>query len=348
LQNALFGEFFAQRKSKGVGQQVLKRMSKDLARFFKDFFGIEPGRRQRGKNTFPTFEEVLGIVELALQRSESFRGYGLSATSPRLQTLRENLIFLICIILARRLQHKGTLHGRLLNSLNAAGELQSTKFISLNYDILIDNALTDARKKFDYDLDYGVHFANFDRVAAGEDDWQEPRRDRSLQLFKLHGSLNWLYCPTCVGLTLTPKRKGAIELIYSPEDARCEVCTTAAVPIVIPPTFFKVMSNIYLQQIWRGAERALMEADRIIFCGYSLPDADVHLKYMFKRVEVNRVSTPEVFVINNHKGKRAAQKREEEARYIRLFNDPKKIHYTRLSFERFCARGTRALLRLGA
>jgi len=64
---------------------------------------------------------------------------------------------------------------------------------------------------------------------------------------------------------------------------------------------------------------------------------------MLKRVEVNRASTPDVFVINDHKKKRLAQKREEEARYRRLFNDPNKIHYTRLSFERFSAHGTHAL-----
>jgi hypothetical protein len=48
------------------------------------------------------------------------------------------------------------------------------------------------------------------------------------------------------------------------------------------------MSNFHLQTIWRSAEQDLAAAKQIVFCGYSLPDADLHLKYLFKRVEMKR------------------------------------------------------------
>jgi hypothetical protein len=59
-------------------------------------------------------------------------------------------------------------------------------------------------------------------------------------------------------------------------------------PIIIPPSFFKAMSNYHLLRIWKKAETLLREAKQIIFCGYSFPDADLHIKYLLKRVEVNK------------------------------------------------------------
>ena len=99
------------------------------------------------------------------------------------------------------------------------------------------------------------------------------------------------------------------------------------------------MADFHLQQIWHRAEAALVEAEKIFFCGYSLPDADMHIRYLLKRTEVNRGSTPDVFVIGNHKGKTESAKSPEAARYKRLFRDPSKIIYTKLSFEDFADRG---------
>jgi len=108
------------------------------------------------------------------------------------------------------------------------------------------------------------------------------------------------------------------------------------VPIVIPPTYFKALSNLYLREIWHAAEQALMECDRIIFCAYSFPDADVHIRYLLKRVEVNRQRTPDVYIVNEHTGKKEADRQVEKDRYIRFFKDKRKVHWTPLSFEDFC------------
>ena len=36
----------------------------------------------------------------------------------------------------------------------------------------------------------------------------------------------------------------------------------------------------------------------IFFCGYSLPDADIQIKYLLKRAQINRDSDLHVFVAN--------------------------------------------------
>lgn len=173
----------------------------------------------------------------------------------------------------------------------------------------------------------------------GEWRWHKPRQNRTINLFKLHGSLNWLYCPTCISLTITPKEKSVSTMAEEP--IPCQTCQTQMIPIIIPPTFFKVMSNHFLQQIWREAEQALMVTKRIVFCGYSFPDADVHIKYLLKRVEVNRGTTPEIYVVNNHDGKGDNIKEQEKERYERFFSDKRKVRYLEMSFQQFCQNGIR-------
>ena len=322
-QNKLFKDYF----SNGPHQDAI---SDNLSQFFKDFFGIDTVQDISGIE-FPTFEEILGILELAINRGESFKDYPLIPQDPKLQNIREQIIFLIAKILKEKLQSGRQFHDRLISRLSNESRLQHTAFISLNYDILIDNAITDIHNQID--LDYGIPFTNFGR----NNDWHKPRSNRSINLFKLHGSLNWLYCPTCISITITPKEKSVSTIVETP--IPCRSCRTNTIPIIIPPTFFKVMSNYFLRQIWRKAEEALSKANRIIFCGYSFPDADIHIKYLLKRVEVNRGATPEIYVFNNYNGKNAETKDQEKKRYERFFSTKQKVKYLEKSFEDFCNSG---------
>ncbi len=343
LQGALFNDYFGL-NLKAHTSPLIATMDAELREFFSEFFGIRGPVARRAKKRYPTFEEALGIIELALKRAESFQGYPATAAIPRLQRIREYLILLIAVLLKDRLEHREPIHHRaLLSALHQGRELDHTTFVSFNYEILLDHVLTEARHLYDRDLDYGIEFANYEFASATPDDWDRPRAGRALSLLKLHGSLNWLHCPTCAVPTITPKDKGVTRLLEDPRSARCRRCGTTAVPMIIPPTYFKMMESLQLRQIWWRAEQALMAADRIVFCGYSLPDADMHVKYLLKRAEVNRPTPPTVFVVNNHPKKKAAEKKEEEQRYLRLFNEPSSVHYTTLSFEAFAKSGMASL-----
>jgi len=301
-----------------------KEMDRELKQFFQAFYNIDVARIGKG-TIFPTFEEVLGALELALQREENFKVAGTVWDQYRIRRCREYVVTLICIILAAKLGPEPTgapnHHSKLIKAIPAG---ETTCFISLNYDLLIDNAIRVANRT----PEYGTEFANaIDRTGEG------------VGLYKLHGSLNWLRCPTCGSLTHTGSSKGASYPIE--RRARCQTrnCNAETIPIVVPPTFFKVMSDFHLEQVWHRAELALLEAEKIFFCGYSLPDADMHIRYLLKKVEVNRGSTPEVFIVSNHKKKKQAEKKTECARFKRLFRLPSKVVYTSLSFEQFALLG---------
>jgi hypothetical protein len=51
------------------------------------------------------------------------------------------------------------------------------------------------------------------------------------------------------------------------------------------------LNNAFLSAIWNRTDVALCKIKHIIFCGYSFPDADLHIKYLLKRVQTNRNDT---------------------------------------------------------
>ena len=328
LQKELFMEFFERQTSKEKAEtsskektQEKKEQERKIINFFKDFWGINRNNYQ--KVEFPTFEECLGVLDLAYLRRESFKGY----TEEDIEEVRNALKFLVGKILNEKLREKRTHHEKLVKRLEKEGKLEQTAFISLNYDILIDNCLM----RLGFHPDYGIAFANSKR----------PNKNKSVLLLKIHGSLNWLYCPTCNQMKLTLKKekkgavvtnKGAVEAFY--ESKKCQVCNTPMKPVIVPPTFYKEMSNPFIQEIFLKADKVLREAERIYICGYSFPDADMHIKYLFKRAEIFRGETPEIFVINKPK-----DDSPEKKQFMRFFKDKKKVHYTDLAFEEFSERG---------
>lgn len=321
IQSALLREYFAYCRS---GEHLAPRNGPDgdLSGFFRQFFGLDVATGDLAGVEFPTFEEVLGVLELADSERESFRsltGIEEDDQAASLRRVHDDLVFSIAEVLHHKLQRASPIHLRLIESLSTHGSLQRIAFVSLNYDIIIDNALHQSGRP-----DYG-----FELVGESHPSAQSPC------LLKVHGSLNWLFCPTCRDIQLTPMEKGVLRIRLEPETARCHACRTLRKPIVIPPTFFKVLSNLQLRTVWNVAEQAFVKAAKWIFCGYSFPDADIHLRYMLKRAEQRRDEPPQVFIANHHEGKEASAGSLEKARYRRFFADKEKVHFTDVSFQEF-------------
>ncbi len=330
-QNTLFRDYFI--KIQGYHQQG--DMERELATFFLSMFHIDVDNSDLMSISFPTFEEALGILDLAERRKETFKDFDLeniAVNSNRIRFIRQYLIMLMAKIIDEKLLASKGIHATLVDNLKSSNLLKDTVFVSTNYDILIDNALTALYP--DIMLDYGVDFTNFNEPNG----WIKPD-DNATRLYKIHGSLNWLYCPTCNHLTLTPKEKGVIRLLTNPRDALCPDCESLIIPIIVPPTYFKDMSNVFLSTIWNKAEHALRNVDHIIFCGYSFPDADIHIKYLIKRIQTNRVRRNlKISVFNYHKGKKTAIINEEKERYSRFLGP---IKYQKKSFEEFANNPTK-------
>ena len=133
----------------------------------------------------------------------------------------------------------------------------------------------------------------------------------------------------------TPKK--VTDVFYY--ENHCKSCKTPLEPIIIPPTFVKVMKNPFIQQIFTLTDKILRKCDDIFICGYSFPVTDLHIKYLLKRAERYNERTPKIYVINEHQGKDEYKKVEEEERYKRFFKEKTNVVYTKKSFEEFCKSG---------
>lgn len=271
-----------------------------LQDLFKDFWDIDlRSPRHKPNAIYPTLEECLGVLDLAILNSKSFKKYSLEA----IRKARDFIIYLIARVLDEKLVFsESSVHTKLIKRLDNEDTLKSTAFISLNYDILIDNAIMryhnskreDELSHMEIPIEYGIKLNLFDSTAKFMDD--------SIKLLKIHGSMNWLYCPTCNEITLTPFSE-SVSTIVEP-DVNCQTCESSYSPIIVPPTYYKDMSNNHLQNIYWEADNLLRKASKIFFCGYSFPDADMHIKYLFKRMELNQAKKREIYILNFHEEKK--------------------------------------------
>ena len=331
IQNEIFSRYFKYT----LPNHLNSEMNKKLRQFFKEVFNIDVLEDNLDKIDFPTFEEVLGILDMAEQRGEAFKNFGTdtyNGENSSITLLRQYLILLTANAINNASKECHKYHELLLNNLLTSNQLLNTTFISVNYDIHIDNSISKLydKDKFPVMLDYGVDFANFN---FKESKWKKPKGD-VIKLYKIHGSLNWLYCPVCSRLTLTPYEGGVLRILNNQDEATCLNCNEYTIPIIVPPTYFKNMSNVYLSTVWNKAENELMKSDLVVFCGYSFPEADIHIKYMLKRVQTIRNKNPlKIMVVNNHKNKATSALKKEEMRYKRFLGN--NIIFTKASFQDF-------------
>ncbi|MHB1173142.1 MAG: hypothetical protein ACYCZY_11765, partial [Lacisediminihabitans sp.] len=167
--------------------------------------------------------------------------------------------------------------------------LERATVISFNYDTLVEGAVKTAAL---YDADANVtvpwptaiNFTPTGRIdttygEAGQNaDWS------TFRLLKMHGSLNWYWTPgDQSGATIT---RGKLPGTFGHPDTLSEAdrqrWLPGREPFLVPPAALKssYYANPITKEIWRQAFRALKEASRVTFLGYSLPQTDLSVTGM--------------------------------------------------------------------
>lgn len=167
--------------------------------------------------------------------------------------------------------------------------------ISTNWDILLDNSI---KKQIEYDshkgvVDYCCYISSLhddDTIKPGL--WALGKGKYNVKLLKIHGSMNWLSCPKCQRLYVAFYDKIAEYGIY--KNRFCKHCSrnfkenrtvaTALRSNLIMPTFLKDLNNFQIKLIWQNAGVELSEASKVVFIGYSLPQADYELRQLLSRM----------------------------------------------------------------
>jgi len=247
-----------------------------LDRFLIEVFHVPRHPADRSEGDYPSLPLLISLLETAIQRREVMSGWNVEL----LELVRRALQYVIFALLELKLRTlKANYYLKLFQAIHAA----PPTVISLNYDIIADNAFAE---QYGCLPDYACDIAT-ERYRA---------LPRAGLLLEIHGSLNWSYCPQCqrleLGVAASGKTYKVLDEIYhvNPLEERyschgfpCKSCAAPVEPILITPTKLKDYQNIHVKAVWARAEQELNTADRAIIVGYSLPDDDLEVTYLLKR-----------------------------------------------------------------
>lgn len=331
-----------------------------LDEFLVNSFHVPRDRAVRNQGSYPGLPLLLSLIDTAIDRKEPLGPRWVperipegEAQSPRgrrsLTDLRQSLEYIVFALLdykLRRLKHN--YYRDLLKKLYPPGGPEPD-VISLNYDLIADNSLIRLSGKRGRFPDYGCEIS----TTAYNDPPNYYGR-----LLKIHGSLNWLYCPGCHRLDIgvsenevgTVRERGegeerytfkVLDKLYQESKLKekyrctgspCPECSVFVRPVLITPTHKKDYRNPHIARIWHQAERMLRDADHVIFVGYSLPEDDVEVIYLLKRGVIK--PGRRVTVVEYDKKRRRVDNHPVGARYKSLFGE---VEWHNGGFEKYVA-----------
>lgn len=260
--------------------------SRLLRSFMEDVFGFENGRE------IPNLDDVFTCIDIS---TNSGHHLGFKYSPQQLRSIRRYLVYMVYSIIEEKFQYSKSVE-MLLEILIKKN--CSTNFVVLNWDTVLEKYL----KKISpgQDIDYcaeGRTFNAEETIISGN----------KINVIKIHGSCNWLYCDNCRSLfydmhDTVPiiKRAGfmkedfmllkAFSMEYGykrqhyPENCRvCGDCISAHIATFSYRKSFRANS---FPSIWNKAETVLSDSDKWVFIGYSLPESDYEFKHLLKIAEL--------------------------------------------------------------
>jgi len=287
----------------------------DQVPLVSDFFDISFNKvmRHLPENERIKFENILNFRENFLPGSDIEQLFSYidlerylfpQEINRNLNNIRKDLMFVIAKTIEQNIisghsQNYKNFYDRHLHGLD------KPTVITFNWELLADNTFFEQGVHEwlgeNFLIDYG---ADFHRLV-GNTSQNIDREEAPVKLLKLHGSLNWLHCKTCPqnNLFFIPYEK-----IMPGVSIPCPTCNNPLDTIMVPPSFQKIEQGSelsFLSAIWREAETALINADKIVIVGYSFPDDDVHFKHFFRGALVanyKRIPNKDITIeVVNHK-----------------------------------------------
>jgi NAD-dependent SIR2 family protein deacetylase len=288
-------------------------------------------------NIYPQLEAVFGFIDYFIQQNESLN---VKYTTEKIREIKEYLIKIIHYVVNLRTNESSPHYHKFWEIITKIS--QNVSVITLNYDTLLEQAFDFVFKSKLGLIDYCIPLMNYEKLPklSGFNFWVNPRepvkicKDENPQpykILKIHGSLNWKYCNCCNQTLLTPwDRKIDLHrgkfLGYSypgneEYEYQCPIDATEFQTLIMPPSHVKSLQHPVISQLLNEAAREIRATRKIVFIGYSLSDADIHVKALFKK---NISPDTFIFVINTKK------KDSMEMNYKSL---TKNVTFQYLSFE---------------
>ena len=289
---------------------------------------------------------IIKIIDQSSSNAEYIRNFAQFLTDSRLNSDISDPFSIITtnwdIVLLNRFREY---HDKIIEKYSGKkplSEISQSKDIDRKKIALIDYCIyTHALR------DYKNHIPSFKIKCMGY---------KNIKLLNLHGSPIWLICQKCKKIFSPPtydkdKRyeKDALPVIEN-KPGRCPACKESTenfekspktfeyspkaykewngkkgrskdstlYPILIMPTYFKIIQNVHLLDIWQNAAMELQEAKYVVFIGYSLPEAD----YLIRKLLLTNIQKDAEIYFSLHRRNHDSLKiTQTELNYRKLFGN---------------------------
>jgi hypothetical protein len=234
---------------------------------------------------------------------------------------------------------RGTLTKVLRDALDTSARVT---IVTFNHDLLVEDTLAGLPRAYE-----GAWCLWH---AYGGDPWGPPisvasepvfeldcpgNTPHHVHVFKMHGSLNWVFKTSKVYPSSDFIRAGRTLELWNntapaPWTNRVIMPTKSGRgrtrwylwPLVVPPIYEKQgFIHGRLRDVWDEARDALLGADRVVFWGYSFPAADVHARYFFQAVAQTNDALRTPTLINPDPHAHAALWDILRPRHVHHYND---------------------------
>ena len=297
----------------------IQQWIEQLDKFLKEtLFVTEDEKKQY------TLEDIFTPIDRSIAENYSFRQH----TQNELTELRDILNRLIILAVRRGIENskkdnssieKFAKHIVTLSKARLKDEKEDrVSVITTNWDIMLDNCTHNLMAKevkpkglkFSGVVDYCCYFNPLDK----NDDSIKPglyaigKGRYNVKILKLHGSLNWMQCPRCQrlyvkyyvrwngGYVFDKKYCRHCESNFGAKEEKANLLSAN----LIMPTFLKNLNNVQNKLIWQNAGIELSEASKVVFLGYSLPQADFEFKQLLSRMIRKEAEIEAVLVKNDN------------------------------------------------
>jgi NAD-dependent SIR2 family protein deacetylase len=286
-------------------------IGKEVIEFVNENFDFDE------KSNYPRLEAVFGFLDYFILQNESLSA---KYSNEKLRKIKEYLIKLLHFIVDYRTEKKSKYYRLFWESISKFNP--NISIVTLNYDTLLEQAFDFLFEKFGY-IDYAINFMNYEKNEKLKpfNFWIDPRKPLTvktdahpvaIKILKLHGSLNWKYCNCCNQTLLTPwdrkidLNKGKFLGYTYPDNIEyeysCPIDGTDFQTLIMPPSYYKELTHNVILPLMAEAGKEIRAAKRIVVIGYSLSDADIHIKALFQKhisssqelIVINRKNTPQI------------------------------------------------------
>lgn len=180
---------------------------------------------------------------------------------------------LIVKIFERKNQEKSILQAPWLHNFAKYLHNERAEIFTFNYDLVLENLLAQSLNYPNHDFDpiYTIKTMDNSNTNFFNNDARDYWR-KSIKLYKLHGSINWLY---------DPDFQNGVRIVSShtlPEYRQGLQC------LIVPPTMLKnfELKTKLLDFQWHVFKDDLTQASKLYIIGYSIPFTDVATRFVLQ------------------------------------------------------------------